>query len=157
VKYETLEMKTVIAIKTLSPIKVPQEWIQCSVCGEYSSPTEYRKPDQENQSRTNCTSCYEMQWNDMKALQQRTADIMKSWQYINVCNELKMGVTYKRSSISVEDMIYMLQKLPANSRLIMTQEGYYANGSLADIHDPVIDKTIDDIIYYAIGHSSQTY
>lgn len=148
-------MKTVIDIKTLSLIQVPATWIQCSVCGVYHSPSEYRKPDQEKQSRTNCTSCYNMQWDDMQDLKQRTADRFKSREYKAVADYLKTGMTYKRNSISVEDMIYMLQKLPANSRLIMTQGGYYADGVLADIHDPVIDKTIDDVTYYAIGHSSQ--
>ena len=150
-------MKTVIDIKTMTLIQVPDQWIQCSVCGEYHSPAAYRKPDQEKQSRTNCTSCYEMQWNDMKALEQQTFDIMKSWAYTNVRNKLKMVIAYKRNSISVEYMIAELQKLPANSRLVMTQEGFYAEGSLADIAYPELDNTIDDVAYYAIGHSSQNY
>ena len=150
-------MKTVIDIKTFNLINVPEQWIQCSVCGVYHSPAEYRKPDQDYQSRTNCTSCYEMPYEAFKSLARITAETMKTPQYKATQKELKTRIACKKNSISVEDMIASLQLLPPNSRLIVTQEGYYADGEFADIFDPSLEKTIGDVGYYSIGHSSQNY
>lgn len=150
-------MKTVIDSYTFKHILVPTQWIQCSVCGQYKSPASYRKPGEERPSRTNCEICYNLPYDEFKQAEEKYEQTKKSREYKNSQQQLETKMEYADSSISVEDMIAALQQLPANSRLIVTQEGYYAEGKLAGIFYPEKEQLIDDVQYYSIGHSSQNY
>ena len=148
-------MKTVIDINSFEHIKVPEQWIACSVCGEYHSPASYRKKGEESQSRTNCESCYNMPYQEMKELGDFVAKRKKSELYRTSAKQLQIKIDYASNSISVEDMISALQQLPAGSRLVITQEGYYAQGKFGDIFYPESEGMVGDKLYFSIGHSSQ--
>ena len=150
-------MRTVIDIKTFEHIQIPKNWIACSVCGEYHSPESYRKLDEIRQSRTNCTKCYNLPYEQFKELKLLTEKKKKSQLYRVYGEQLKTKIEYAENSISVGDMIAALQQLPAGARLVMTQEGYYADGKLAGIFCPESEGMVGDVEYYSIGHSSQNY
>lgn len=151
-------MKTVIDVNTFSHKQVPKNWIECSVCGEYYQPESYRKEDETHQTRTNCEVCYNMPYEEMKDLGVRiNYEVKKSRRYLNAVMSLRNIINYENNSISVEDMIKYLSELPKNSRLVITQEGYYAQGNLAQIYSPEEQFKTEDITYFSIGHSSQNY
>lgn len=62
-----------------------------------------------------------------------------------------------QKSIPVESLILALINIPAGSRIIVTQGGYYAEGDLATAFLPEKEKEINGIGYYSVGHSLQTY
>lgn len=64
--------------------------------------------------------------------------------------------------ITVADMIRALSALPADARLVVTEDGYYSYGTCftdAFLPRPVDgdgeDCSADEAVAYAIGHSSQ--
>lgn len=63
--------------------------------------------------------------------------------------------------ITVEDMIAALSALPAGSRLVVTESGYYSYGEFADIMLPEVYTPENDLTpgapIYRIGHSHQSY
>ena len=69
----------------------------------------------------------------------------------------KMKEEYFKKSIPVESLILALINIPAGSRIIVTQRGYYAEGDLATAFLPEKEKEINGIGYYSVGHSLQTY
>lgn len=150
-------MKTVIDICSFEHISVPENWIECSVCGEYHPPESYRKNDEEKQSRTNCVSCYNMPFQEMKDLEEFVAKRKKSELYRISVKQFQTKINYISNSISVEDMIAALQQLPTGARLVVTQEGYYAQGKLGDIFTPQDEGIVGDQQYFSIGHSYQNY
>lgn len=150
-------MKTIINIKTCKEESVPDDYIECSVCGEYHPPASYRKEGEAHQSRTNCASCYEASSETWKNLEDFVARQKDSDKYKLTVRVLKLKKTYLENSIPVEDMIAALQALPEGSRLVMNHEGYYAAGPLANIFLPEHDSTFGESCYYSIGNSSQHY
>ena len=64
---------------------------------------------------------------------------------------------YFKKSIPVESLILALINIPAGSRIIVTQGGYYAEGNLAVAFLPEKEKEINGIGYYTVGHSFQNY
>lgn len=66
--------------------------------------------------------------------------------------------------ITVEDMIAALSALPAGSRLVVTESGYYCYGELASVCLPeayVMESdeaglSSGDVVY-RLGHSHQSY
>ena len=68
--------------------------------------------------------------------------------------------------VTVADMMAALSALPADSRLVVTESGYYSSGELAEIMLPEV-YTVEGIGYgcelpegtvvYRVGHSHQNY
>ena len=150
-------MKTIIDIDTVTlkvALKtVPQEYIECSVCGQYHPEESYCKDGV--MVRTNCFDCYNLPMEEFKLKQIMLASIKKSNDYFLAKKKLAEIINYRECSIPVETMITALQKLPPNSHLVVTQEGYYAGGNLTNCFLPELAKQISDNLYFAIGHSSQ--
>jgi hypothetical protein len=150
-------MQTVIDISSFEHIQVPDNYIECSVCGQYHAPESYRKSGEDRMTRTNCETCYNLPYVDMQALTPATQKRKQSQLYRTSVHQLQTKILYRSNSISVEDMITALTALPAGARLVITQEGYYADGNLAHIFTPETEGNIDNTDYYRIGHSSQHY
>lgn len=150
-------MKSVIDIETLSIIDVDDSFIECTVCGQYKQPESYRNADQEMQSRTNCRECYNLPTEEFRDKKSEIIELKKSNAYTNKVRQLREQQRIKNNSISVEEMIASLEKLPAGSRLVVTQEGYYAEGKVAYIFSPSQYEFIDGVQYYSIGESIQNY
>ena len=148
-------MKEVIDVNAVAIIEVPVNYMQCSVCGVWHAPEQYRRPGQEQQSRTNCESCSNMDWDAMQKLKEATEQKQSSYKVRALVDSVRRGHMYEHCSVSVEDMVAALQKLPAGSRLVITEEGYYSTSELADIHEPVKIAGVEN--YYSIGHSCQHY
>jgi hypothetical protein len=76
----------------------------------------------------------------------------------NECERcLQIKNDYKKRSMTVRKMIDNLSCLDPNSRLVITEDGYYSCSPIAKIFKPKFNKEINDIKYYAIGHSDQNY
>lgn len=150
-------MKSVIDIDTLAVIKVDDSDIECSVCGQYKPESSYRKKGEQYQSRTNCFECYNLPSADFNNKKVETKKIKTANAYKKAVSSLQAVKRMQSNSVSVEEMIVELQKLPAGSRLIMTQEGYYADGDLGYIFFPSQFDVADGVHYYSIGQSIQNY
>jgi hypothetical protein len=150
-------MKQVIDITTLSVIQVPVEYIECSVCGEFHSPESYRKLDESTQSRTNCEKCYSMPLEEFYTLSASTKVMQKSQQYRAIVEKLTFDRNLLGGSVSVEEMIDALNKLPKGSRVLVTQSGYYCEDPIANCFLPTHYKTVGETNIYKIGSSDQAY
>lgn len=77
---------------------------------------------------------------------------------LNQTDEMRANVL--QEGVTVEEMIARLQKLPAGSRVVMTQEGYYAAGRFADLHDePILVQSVrheGEVPVYSLGNSEQS-
>lgn len=151
-------MKAVVCIDwvTRQPtIKhVPDDWRECSVTGDMFPPEDFMRDGQDYISRTNSTLSYEMPSSKMNEVRDQTAAIKMSKEYIALMRTFSRECDLVAHSITVADMIAALQKLSPNDRLLVTQDGYYADGDLASIYTP---EAFGVPGYYTIGHSSQNY
>ena len=61
--------------------------------------------------------------------------------------------------VTVADMMAALSALPADARLVVTHNGYYAYGDYGDCFVPrlVADDDNDGTPLFAVGHSHQSY
>ena len=148
-------MKKVFDIETLSMIEVPEDYIRCSICKKWKPPVDYCRNKDGKQTRTNCESCYMMDFDEMKSLESATKKILYSEKAQRILKEEFDKKEYYENSVPVETMIEYLQSLPKNSRLFVEQSGYYAEGKFGYVEYPIFKKSFDDIPYYCIGFSSQ--
>ena len=134
-------------------VEVPEDYIECTVCGMFKERTSYMTDGR--MSRTNCFECYNIApYQAMKDKSDKTKDLLKNSRLRRQLQEnLKKELNLLGSSIPVEEMIEALMKLPKGSKILITQEGYYAQGDFADIQLPEHYKEN----YYSIGNSSQHY
>lgn len=134
---------------------VPDNYLRCSVSGEFRPVEEFETNGV--RSRTNCERTFKMPYEEMQALTAQTKQQMQSIGFKKLLNKLTTQITFRDNSIAVKDLIAQLQELPDNARIVITQEGYYADGQLAEIHEPDIVRKTESELYYSIGHSAQNY
>ena len=89
-------------LQLLEIIEVPDDYICCSVCGKWHEPSQYRDEDENFQSRTNCTSCYNLPYEHMKKLKEETKEFFKSYEYKNKSRKLK-NLIYVSNNISTKE------------------------------------------------------
>lgn len=154
------KLKRVVDLDAKAMIEVPSDSIRCSVCGKWKAPSHYRNEGDTDQSRTNCTACYSMDWADMQALKVKTKERMVGHDIWVLTKQLEKERDLRIYSTPVQTLIAALQKLPSNARVCMTQDGYYAEGDFADLFVSDFEKlgaTADGQEVYSIGHSAQNY
>lgn len=91
-------------------------------------------------------------------------------EYKSLCSTLVASKDYKSklekfhrdqnsiaASIDVSELIEALSLLPPNSRICVTQTGYYCSGEYADVFLPVFKEKVEGVEIYRIGHSSSEY
>ena len=152
-----MKTKRVMSVKTLDVVEVPEDYIQCSICGSWEPPESYTEREDGKQTRTNCKSCYISPSDLWGELKKKRQEAERSEKYLSNKRFEQERIAYFSNSISVQEMVQALQKLPENARLYVGQEGHYANGKFADIFLPELQKTVDDTLYYQIGYSDQNY
>ena len=135
---------------------VPDDWVRCSVSGEYRPKEEYFNSDGFI-SRTNCERTYCMPLEEMQKLSRVTKEITQSPLFCDLSKSIEKEESLKNYSISVLEFIEKLNDLPKDSRLVVTQAGYYADGELAEIFFPQEYSEVDGVKYYEIGNSYQSY
>ena len=96
-------------------IEVPDSHRECSVCGIFYEESEYKNVGENYISRTNCSSCWNLKSEEFKALKEKTEDTVKN---SKVRKQKFYELTLFNNSISVEEMIQSLLKLPKKSRFI---------------------------------------
>ena len=139
--------------------EVPNNYILCSISGEYRPKEEYTSNGTE-QTRTNCTSTYLMSTEESKVLKLETEKIKLSNSYQNLRRELHNEQLLFNNSVSIDFLIEELQKIrevDKTAQIVITQDGHYADGICANIYSPQKLGTFNDCTYYHIGHSSQNY
>lgn len=62
---------------SLSIVKVPSDYRECSVCGHWKPYSEFCN-SQGVMSRTNCIECYNMPLDDMRALSKQTSEYIRN-------------------------------------------------------------------------------
>jgi len=115
----------VVNIETLEIINYDDDVYECSVCGFYFTSESFKNEDQERQSRTNCVSCYHMEFEDMKALKIKTKERKKSYEYCKALRDHSKKLQFESECISTEKLIKMLQELPKNSKIHITDFEFY--------------------------------
>jgi hypothetical protein len=160
-----LKMMKIVNIIDSTPLimEVPGDYIRCSISGEFRPRDEFCN-DAGVQTRTNCTSTYLSKYTDNAVLSARTADIMCSMPFKSLVKQLQRSRELEANSIHIADMIATLLDLQSKNpqtRLVITQSGYYAEGGLADIYvaPELINKgpACGDVDYYSLGDSTQNY
>jgi hypothetical protein len=154
-------MKKVIEIvdrKTLEIREVPDDYIHCSVSGEWHPPESFKEDFEPNQSRANCKWTYSsLSFDSMRTMKEETTKILASDNYRKLERSIRNERVAFDSSMPIQEMIEILQELQfidPNARVAITQDGYYADGKFAWVYDEP-EKVSEHI--YSIGHSSQNY
>ena len=135
-------------IITLDPSKEPY-WC-CTVCGIWKSESIFAP---NGVTRTNCEACYNLSHDLYVKTDAETQMIANSPETQKLKAHLKNQAEIEFAAIPVEDMIKALKKLPKGSQLVISQQGYYAEGRFADIFLP---KKFSEGVY-EIGLSCQNY
>jgi len=155
-------MKTVIHVvnEKITQEEVPDDYILCSISGEYRPKDEFCTD--EKMTRTNCYRTYIAKSEDNTALRAKVKVIQDSNEYRVKCNELRLKGELNFNSEYASEMIETLQCLikehGENVRVLMTQEGYYADGKYADLIPPEkVGVDIEGNAVFSIGHSTQNY
>ena len=135
---------------------VGDDWIRCSVSGEYRPKEEYYEDGK--MVRTNCIRTYKLSGREYDLEKEISTKLLKS----NAANSKRIKInqdyTNHNEGIAVNDLIKILtdfaEKNP-KARIVATQEGYYCDGQFADIHTPEPLETYPNL--YSISHSAQNY
>lgn len=96
-------MKKVLEL--LEIVEVPEDYIQCSVCGKFHPYDSYKKPEEKQRSRTNCKTCYEMPHVDMMDLKEKTQTVLKSREYYNKSMKLRNELMVSSNAITKQELI----------------------------------------------------
>jgi len=131
-------------------VEVPASYQKCIVCKKYHPRESFTNPA----PRTNCLECYHMNYDDMIALKKKTDEIEKEEPSQEVL-ELRERNRYLSFGMTKKALMEHLSDLPDDAIVVMTQEGNYADGKLADIHAPEKEDTRHGTVVYSIGHSQQ--
>lgn len=106
-------MKNVIHIVDGQAVRsqVPNDWICCTVTGEYRPPEEFRHGEDEHQTRTNCTRTYEMrisEWAHYREVQKQLEPEIKRLQ-----QELEIENADQNWGVPIGELITQLQEILA--------------------------------------------
>lgn len=137
-------------------IQVPDDFIECSVSGEWHPPSSFRDANENHQSRTNCEWTYRLSSTSMANLKAATEKAKNSVAYRTLLNQLKKDREALESSIPIQQMIddlLELQKEFPDARVCVTQDGYYADGQFGWIGIEPVKSNVANL--FSIGHSSQ--
>lgn len=138
-------MKNVIHIVDGQAVRsqVPNDWIRCTVTGEYRPPEEFRHGEEDRQTRTNCSRTYEMhisEWAHYQEVQKQLQPEIKRME-----KALLMEIQDNSDGIPIDQLIHELQEIlaanpnaryvgpaielkPGYKNLYDIDEGYYQSG-----------------------------
>jgi len=149
-------MKRVLHIVDETPTisLVPKDWLYCSVLGEYRPPQEFMQDGKI--VRINCQYTYDLPPEEFHAIREKIKDIRASKEYQLMWMKFRDLQEQEYYGVPVGELIRRLNKLPKDSIIVFTQDGYYADNKYTDIFDEP-EFLGDDIgvPVYAIGHSQQ--
>ncbi len=133
-------MKTVI--QNAKRIEVPDNFIECTVCGVWCDPSEFRRENETHQSRTNCFACYNLDWDIFQLKKEERILMLKSPEHKREIRALREELEYMSNAVSVETLIAQLQALPKNS---------FVRIAGVDFTAPQLDRVLNNRDYYDIG------
>lgn len=138
-------------------IEQPKDTMKCSVCGKYKHKHSFGNTinGKFNQSRTNCEDCYGS--DNFYNIKNETRDRELSKEYENLKFECDKINSYYNNSVPAQKVVEWLNSLPRNSRVLITESGYYSQSDFADIYKPKKEFECNDDSFYSIGHSSQNH
>lgn len=127
-------MKTVVHIidEKVVVSEVPDEWIRCSVTGEFRPFEEFCGDGKDYQTRTNCTRAYMMplsEWDYYKGVRKRLAPEIERIQ-----DKLYHWCQEKSAGSSIDEMVAMLLELKdrnPNARIVFRDEDNA-------MHEPIV-------------------
>jgi hypothetical protein len=141
--------------------KVPDDWRECSVSGEWRPLEEFGLNDNGNATRTNCTRTYMMNTDDYKATKEAFEKLKSSGDYKAKEALIKKNANLMCNTMRIGDLIASLGKLNPEDFVCITQSGYYAEGDRAEIFTAEVvgkqEYPFGERVVYSIGHSSQSY
>lgn len=144
---------------------IPDDYLQCTVTGEWLDRKEFCNEGEANIVRTNCFRSYCMSSEEISRTKKHYKDITLGAEFRGLSQKVSQYINMRSNSISVKDMIEALSKLNPDDLLIVTQEGYYADSGIASINTPVLVSEMDNFLnnngtkerFFTIGHSVQNY
>lgn len=141
-------------------MEVPDDYIRCSISGELRPKSEFCN-DAGVQTRTNCVRTYFVPTARNAVQSVNTATLMAGPVFKKLQAQLVEEQALLANSQPIGDLIAALRKLQAQNpaaRILMSQEGYYAEGRFADLYpEPQHYAKSQGVCFYSLGHSSQNY
>ena len=139
----------------------------CSICHLEKPLSSYCKEDSTTRSRTNCFECYNLPYEEMKNLDARNKEIIKSVAFKQFLENVSAYEIFSSIGINAHELAKKLLELPEGSRVCVTQDGYYSDGLFASCFHPQfvgeenripkIEGLPEITDLFTIGHSSQNY
>jgi hypothetical protein len=144
-------MKKIIDIYSASTIEVDDDAIECSVCGKWEPRSSYEKDGEI--VRTNCFDCCNnTTYLDFPKIKEEVKQLKQNPKYKQLIEIQRRNDYYFTNSVSVEEMIECLQKLPSGSRLLIDSHTRFGGVDFPDKNTDKIATPDLDKVYYYIGH-----
>jgi len=100
-----------------------------------------------------------MPFDEMTKLKKFAEEKRDSWNYRQAVSGAKRDAALMSGSMAVSELTELLDRMPADSRVYIAQEGYYCEGEVADFHSAVdirnSGRLVGDKWIYELGISSQ--
>jgi hypothetical protein len=150
-------MKYVIELGEL--VRVSNQAVECEACGKWKSEkTEF--PKERQFPYMYCLECLESSTPKEIDESRRNLNILKkSNEYYDKTEPHRFTIGLQDYSVAVSELRRYLDSLPPDARIVVTQEGYYAEGKFCDVcfPDKPEFKLPDETPIYVLANSSQHY
>lgn len=92
-------------LELLSIVEVPDDYISCSICGKWHPIQAYNNDNLNIQTRTNCKSCYELPFDDMKELKGKTKSLYQTIEFKILSRTFGKEVELRDSVLTKEELL----------------------------------------------------
>jgi hypothetical protein len=114
---------------SLTIVKVPSDYRECSVCGHWKPFSEFCN-QQGVMTRTNCSDCYNMPLEDMRALSKQTSDFIRAHRVdiYNISERVTTGSQLMTKRAFLEQITEQLKDIGDNELVHAVYDTYDPDG-----------------------------
>ena len=125
----------------LKIIEVPENYYECSVCHEWLPESEFIDEGAKGRTRTNCSACYNMGFDEMRALSKKNEDFI---------NKHTCAIADLKDKIEFIDGAYTKAKLRERFEKLLAKlddKGVYGCQASLGSEYEAVDYSLDDLLY----------
>lgn len=92
-------------LELLTIVEVPDDYIRCTVCGKWYPIQAYNNENLNIQKRTNCKSCYELPFDDMKELKEKTESLYQTIEFKILSSTFGKEIELRDNVLTKEELL----------------------------------------------------